>query len=103
MIYLPKPKPRFKYSAVIVPFVGILIAIVVSNRLDKKQARRAKEIEKASSISILQETEKNLNRKIIQHYEKIDSLINVRDSVNYEHSTKTVKQLQQHVDSLFNR
>jgi hypothetical protein len=85
---------------------GICLTILVAIIADRVQAKRAKAAEKESirqTISVLEGMEKNLNRQIIKKYEEIDSLIIVRDSINHEHSTKTVIRLQQAVDSIFNR
>ncbi len=106
MIYTQTQK-RFRWSTVLLPFVAILLLIIiVSNCYDKRQAKRAKQAENESlnsTISVLESLEKNINREIINHYEKIDSLVHVRDSVVSEHSTKTVLRLQYEVDSIFNR
>lgn len=44
-----------------------------------------------------------INTQILKHYENIDSLSAVLDSLNVLHSTKSVGQLQTTVDSIYNR
>jgi uncharacterized membrane protein affecting hemolysin expression len=44
-----------------------------------------------------------INTQILKHYENIDSLNAVLDSLNILHSTKSVNELQTAVDSIYNR
>jgi hypothetical protein len=106
MNYYNIPSKKSSALGFLIALIGIVLTVIVAIYFDRKQNKRAKEAEKESiqqTILILEDLEKNLNREIINHYEKIDSLIVLRDSVNYDHSTKTVIQLQQSIDSIFNR
>lgn len=101
--YEPTPKKRFNWDWVLLPFLTLFILIGLSVYLEERSEQRVKDAEKVSTIPVLESVEKTINKEIVQHYEKIDSLIVVRDSVVTEHSTKTVIQLQQSIDSIFNR
>lgn len=105
MNYYKAGSPGFNWSKVLTPFLGILLTIVIAMYFDRKQADRARKAEAESTqntLKVLEDMERNLNKEIVQHYEKIDSLIYVRDSVISEHSTKTVTELQRAIDSVFN-
>lgn len=58
---------------------------------------------RVSKSATIQQQQADIDLQIFTHYEKIDSLNHVRDSINIVQRSKPVKQLQADIDSIFNR
>ena len=90
----------------LLPFIGLVLTIIVAMHFDKKQAKRATAATEKANQEVLKNfatIEININQKIVKHYENIDSLVYVRDSILHEQRTNTIRELQRAVDSLFNQ
>lgn len=81
---------------------GILLWVAGMRYFYGKAEKKAQQNQVNKVLTIGQQ-QAAINTQIIKHYENIDSLSAVLDSLNVLHSTKSVSELQADVDSIYNR